>query len=126
MKHSVAQIGAIVTASSLLWVTPNEDLDNTIFNEVKSPLYSAAQRKQISISELNSKPEELPRFGGSDVTGERRGQKWEGREHHQPLSTCIHSIIAWSILRGLLEMLLWTIQQYEYVRSITADLRLFS
>lgn len=126
MKHSVAQIGAIVTASSLLWVTPNEDLDNTIFNEVKSPLHSAAQRKQISISELNSKPEELPRFGGSAETLRERGaDKNDGREH-QPLSTCIHSIIAWSILRGLLETLLWTIQQYEYVRSITADLRLFS
>lgn len=82
MKHSVAQIGAIVTASSLLWVTPNEDLDNTIFNEVKSPLHSAAQRKQISISELNSKLEELPRFGGSAETLRERGADKNGREEN--------------------------------------------
>lgn len=55
--HGVAQIGAIVTASfSLLssplqpflsvsrrTVTLNEDLPNTIFNEAKSCLHSAAQ-----------------------------------------------------------------------------------
>lgn len=52
-QHSVAQIGAIVTASlsslqsflSVSWrtVTLNEDLPNTIFNEEKSCLHSAAQ-----------------------------------------------------------------------------------
>lgn len=91
MKHSVAQIGAIVTASSLLWVTPNEDLDNTIFNEVKSPLHSAAQRKQISISELNSKPEELPRFGGSAETLRREARTKMGGKRTSPTTFYLHS-----------------------------------
>lgn len=51
--------------------------------------------------------EELPRFGDSagEIMTERNGQRWEGREHHLPLSPCINLIVTssgayWLEMRG--------------------------